>query len=375
MSSSRTFGFLASAVSALLLLGGLALGAGEAGGFELEVPLGLIDPLIPEENPLTEEKVELGRKLYFDERLSADDTVSCATCHDPKKGFADGNKIAVGIKDLEGTRNSPTTLDAALFEEQFWDGRAPSLEEQAKQPLINPVEMGMPSHQALVEKLKGIPEYREAFRSAFGGEVDIDRVVMAIASFERTLLSGNSPFDRFMYGGEKGALGPAAQRGLELFRGKARCVTCHEITDFFASFSDNKYHNVGVGVDEEVIELMRRAEKGEDLAKEGAVRAAKEKKLSELGRFIVTGKVSELGAFKTPTLRNIALTAPYMHDGSEATLEDVVELYDRGGNPNPRLDGGIRPLDLTEREKADLVEFMKSLTSSDLKELIERVRP
>ncbi len=375
MSSRSTLKLLGPALSALLILGGWVFRTGEASSFELKAPLGLIEPEIPGDNPLTGEKVELGRKLYFDKRLSIDDSVSCATCHDPEKGFADGRKVALGIKDLKGTRNSPTVLNAALFEVQFWDGRAPTLEEQAKQPLINPVEMGMPSHEALVEKLKGIAEYREAFGKVFGGEIDINKVVMAVAAFERTLLSGNSPFDRFVYEQEKGALSPAAQRGLELFRGKARCVTCHEITDFFASFSDNKFHNVGVGVDKEVIELMRRAEKGEDLVKEGAVEAAKKAKLSELGRFIVTGKVSDLGAFKTPSLRDIALTAPYMHDGSEATLEDVVELYNRGGNPNPHLDGGIRPLNLTEEEKAALVEFMKSLTSSDLKALVEKVSP
>ncbi len=314
---------------------------------EYPLPLGIPELIIPEDNPITPEKVALGKKLYFDKRLSLDDTVSCATCHDPEKAFADAAPVSTGIKGQKGRRSAPTVLNAALNDFQFWDGRAPTLEEQAKQPIINPIEMGMPSHDALVEKLKGIEEYRRDFQKTFGGEITIDNVVKAIASFERTLLAGNSPFDRYMYGGDENALNDLAKQGLEVFRGKGRCVTCHEIIGSFALFMDNKFHNIGVGMD---------------------------KPEPDLGRYEVTKEEKDKGAFKTPTLRNIALTAPYMHDGSEQTLEDVVDLYDRGGIPNPHLSGEIRPLKLTEEEKKALVEFLKSLTSSDLDELIESAK-
>ncbi|MFQ5956267.1 MAG: cytochrome-c peroxidase [Candidatus Brocadiales bacterium] len=314
---------------------------------EYPLPLGIPELIIPEDNPITPEKVALGKKLYFDKRLSLDDTISCATCHDPKKGFADAAPVSTGIKGQKGKRSAPTVLNSALYDLQFWDGRAPTLEEQAKQPIINPIEMGVPSHDAVIEKLKGIEEYRKAFQKTFGEEINIDNVARAIASFERTLIAGNSPFDRFMYGGDKNAISDMAKKGLEVFRGKGRCLTCHEFVGSFALFTDNKFHNIGVGMD---------------------------KPEPDMGRYEVTKLDKDKGAFKTPTLRNIALTAPYMHDGSEATLEEVVDLYDKGGNPNPHLSGEMRPLKLTKEEKKALVEFLKTLTSSDLKELIKAIK-
>lgn len=311
------------------------------------LPLGVPEPIVPEYNPVTSGKVALGKKLYFDKRLSANNTISCATCHDPEKGFTDASPVSTGIDGEKGIRSAPTTLNAANYDLQFWDGRAPSLEEQAKAPLINPVEMGMPSHDAVVEKLKGIEEYRQGFEKAFGEEITIDNVARAIASFERTLLSGNSPFDRYMYGGDENALSDRAKKGLEVFRGKGRCITCHEFVGSFALFTDNKFHNLGVGMD---------------------------RPNPDMGRYDVTKEEKDKGAFKTPTLRDIALTAPYMHDGSEPTLEAVVEFYDRGGKSNPHLSGEIRPLNLTKDEKKALVEFMKSLTSSDLEELIKATK-
>lgn len=311
---------------------------------EYPLPLGVPKPIVPSDNPITPEKVALGRKLYFDKRLSANDTVSCATCHDPQKGFADAGPVSTGINGQKGTRSAPTSLDAANYDLQFWDGRALTLEEQAKSPIINPVEMGMPSHDAVVEKLKGIQEYREDFQKVFGGEITIDNIVKAIASFERTLLSGNSPFDRYTYGGDKNALSDQAKKGLEIFNGKGRCITCHEFVSSYALFTDNKFHNLGVGMD---------------------------KPNPDMGRYDVTKEDKDKGAFKTPTLRNIALTAPYMHDGSEPTLEAAVEFYDKGGNPNPYLSGEMRPLNLTKEEKQALVEFLKSLTSSNIDQLIK----
>lgn len=335
----------------------------QSDAYVLTLPPGVLEPIIPEDNPLTKGKIDLGKILFFDKRLSADDTISCATCHDQEKGFADGRVIAVGIKERKGTRNSPTVLNAAFFDTQFWDGRVITLEEQAKQPIINPNEMGMPSHDALVEKISNISEYKTAFQAIFGtGKITIDHIARAIASFERTLISFNAPFDRFI-AGEKDAISASAQRGWKLFQGKARCVTCHEFNRSYPFFTNNKFHNVGVAMKGKDFEFLARK-----AASSGADPSAlvQEEASAELGRYLVTKEPKDIGAFKTSGLRNIALTAPFMHDGSESTLESVVEFYNKGGVPNPNLDGGIRPLNLSEDEKKDLVEFMKSLTSDDL---------
>lgn len=312
------------------------------GGQKVKAPLGLPDLEVPMENLMSPEKVALGKKLYFDKRLSLDDTVSCASCHDLRLGGGDGSPVSTGIEGQKGGRSAPPTINAAYFGTQFWDGRAPSLEEQAKGPIVNPIEMGMPSHEVAIEKLKGIEEYRKAFQEVFGEDITIDNVAKAIASYERTLLSGNSPFDRYMYGGEKGALNTLAKMGLEVFRGKGGCVLCHAIGPDSTLFTDNNFHNLGVGMD---------------------------KPDPDLGRYNVTRQEKDKGAFKTPSLRNIALTAPYMHDGSESNLEAVVEFYDMGGKANPYLSTAIRPLGLTSVEKMALIEFLKSLTSSDIPEL------
>jgi len=328
------------------------------------LPPEILPPMVPEDNPTTPEKVALGKKLYFDKRLSADNTISCASCHDPKMGFADGKALAEGIEKKKGNRNSPTTLNSAFFELQFWDGRAKTLEEQAKGPLINPVEMGMESHKALEEKLRKIPEYQKAFKAAFGTEqLTVDHLAKAIAAFERTLVSVSSPFDKFI-AGDKSAISNDAKAGWALFKGKARCDTCHGFVEIYPFFTDDKFHNIGVAMNKgNFEELARKVQKGE-VAKD-------EKGAEELGRFIVTGLKKDIGAFKTPGLRNVALTAPYMHDGSEATLEAVIDFYDKGGVPNPNLDGGMVPLNLTDKEKAQLVEFMKALTSDDLDQFME----
>jgi cytochrome c peroxidase len=336
------------------------------------IPLGLVKPRVPEDNPVTPEKVALGRDLYNDKRLSADGTVSCATCHDPKKAFTDGLPIAKGIRGLLGTRNSPTVLNSVYFEKLFWDGRVDSLEEQAKQPFINPVEAGLPSLDHAVEIVRKDPSYRERFKRVFGVEpqqITIDHIVKAIATFERTLISGDSPFDRWRFGGDESAVSELVKEGFEVFKGKGRCQSCHTTSETFALFTDNKFHNIGVGfkkIAPRVKQIVRAYRKAKREGRSVDELVLTNKEISELGRFAVTLKLRDLGAFKTPTVRNVALTAPYMHDGSVATLEEVVELYDRGGEKNPFLDGGIRPLNLTKREKKALVEFMKSLTSHDL---------
>jgi cytochrome c peroxidase len=310
----------------------------------IAAPLGLPPVPVPADNPPTEETVALGRRLYYDTGLSVDNSVSCASCHDPKFGFGDGQQFSDGVRKQKGNRNSPTVFNSAYFTMQFWDGRAPSLEKQAEGPVSNPVEMGN-TLTAVEQRLNADPSYRAEFRKAFGADViTYEMVEKAIASFERTVVSGNSPFDRYMYGGDRKALSASAQRGLEVFRSpkKGNCVVCHTIGDQYALFTDNKFHNLGVGV---------------KLAITG------EAELTDLGRFKVTNAEADKGAFKTPSLRNIALTAPYMHDGSQKNLKEVLDFYIGGGNSNPYRDKQIHPLDfLSGRERTDLQEFLMSLT-------------
>ncbi len=332
--------------------------------------LGLPPVPVPADNPLTLEKAVLGKKLFEDRRFSADGTISCAHCHRPELAFQDGLAVSEGIGGRKGTRNAPTIINAAYYTTQFWDGRRPTLEAQSKDPFVNPIEHGLKNHDPIVGVVRSDPAYRRSFERAFGvkpAQITIDHVAQAIASFERTVVAGDSPFDRYLYGGDKNALSPAAVRGLAVFRGKGRCVSCHVIESSTALFTDNDFHNLGVGFERiadrlpEIIAAFRKAKATGKPVDEAVL---SQKALSELGRFAVTGDVSDLGKFKTSTLRNIALTAPYMHDGSLKTLEEVVDFYDRGGFANPMLDGGIRPLGLTAQEKADLVAFLKSLTSS-----------
>lgn len=300
------------------------------------VPLGLAPIVWPPDNLYSAQKAELGRLVYFDKRVSADNTVACASCHSPSFGFTDGQPVSAGVNGMKGGRSAPSVINAAYSPVQFWDGRAASLEEQAKGPIANPIEMAN-THDEVVRRLKEIPGYRDRFRSVFGTEaITIDHVAMAIATFERTVLSGNAAFDRFQAGDQK-ALSPAMQRGMQLFFGKAECSSCH--TGF--NFSDGQFANTGIGM---------------------------EQPNPDWGRYEVTKREADRGAFKTPTLREIVRTGPYMHDGSLNTLEEVVEFYDRGGttklhdgSPNQWLDPRIRPLNLTAPEKADLVEFLFAL--------------
>jgi cytochrome c peroxidase len=327
------------------------------------LPRGVLPPDIPPGNPLTAPKIELGKKLYFDPRLSRDNTVSCATCHDPGKGFAEHDAVSTGVGGAKGVRNAPTVLNAAFLRDQFWDGRAATLEDQALQPLVNPVEMAMADHASVATKLQGLAEYGPLFERAFGdSRVTIQRVVQAIASFERTLLDVEAPIDRFL-AGNQGAISESAKRGWTLFNGKARCSTCHGYVSAFPLFTDEQYRNIGVAA--KAVNFNELAGKVERHP-ETLPQLSHEEGINQLGRFLVTHERKDIGAFKTPQLRNIALTAPYMHDGSEKTLLDVIEFYDRGGNPNPWIDGGMRPLGLTSEEKADLVELLKTFTGEHL---------
>jgi cytochrome c peroxidase len=348
---------------------GAAAAAG-AGPLGFQLPPGVLEPLVPTDNPLTEEKAELGKKLYFDARLSSDGTVACASCHAPQSGFADprGAPTSAGVGGKLGTRNAPTSMNAAFLGTQFWDGRAATLEEQALLPIVNPIEMALPDLAALEQKLAALPEYAPLFEAAFGDRaIRAQRVGQAIASFERTLLSVQAPIDRFL-AGDATAISESAKRGWELFNGKARCNNCHGHVDSFPLFTDDLFHNIGVGVKQVDFEVVsRRAAAAVEGDPEAIDRLAlQDADASALGRFLVTKQRKDIGAFKTSQLRNVAKTAPYMHDGSEKTLRDVIEFYDRGGEPNGFLDGGMRPLSLSEQEKADLVALLETFTSDDL---------
>jgi cytochrome c peroxidase len=337
---------------------------------EIQLPMGLdqgatmIQGL--DDNPLTRAKIELGRQLYFDTRLSADNTVSCASCHHPDEGFARQTQFGVGIDQQTGNRNSPVSYNRILSGPQFWDGRAASLEEQAVGPIANPIEMGN-THETCVETVKGVEGYRVQFEKIFPDGVTIDNIGKAIASFERCIVTGPSPFDYYepvrvleeslgdalkdldalkkdepetyaeytaaLEASEQHPMSESAKRGRDLFftTQAAGCTACH----VGPNLTDEKYHNIGVGMDQEE---------------------------PDVGRYAVTMDEKDRGAFKTPTIRNVELSAPYMHDGSDKTLEEVVEFYNLGGRPNPQLADGIRKLNLTDEQKRDLVEFMKSCT-------------
>ena len=306
---------------------------------QIQAPLGLPPVPIPADNPPTAETIALGRRLYYDRILSIDKTVSCATCHDPRYGFADPKPVSEGVGKKTGTRNSPPVTNAAYFEVQFWDGRAPSLEKQAEGPVQNPVDMA--NTLAEVEaRLNADPGYRRQFAEAWGPKpITYEMVEKSVASFERTVISGNSPFDRWKYGHDAKAVDESVKRGFTVFTSanKGDCAVCHTVGDKYALFTDNKFHNIGVGVDMG--------------------------KFLDFGLYAVTHQEADKGKFKTPSLRNIAQTAPYMSDGSLKNLKQVIDYYIGGGNSNPNLDKEIHVLDfLSGQERADLEAFLNSLT-------------
>jgi cytochrome c peroxidase len=295
--------------------------------------LGPLPPVIaPPGNPQSSAKIHLGKELYFDTRLSADGMISCATCHNPALGWSDAGPTSAGIRGQLGGRRSPPVSNAAYAPLQFWDGRSPSLEDQAKGPIQNPIEMGN-THQAMIQTIDAISGYIEEFREVFGeGPITVDQVADAIAAFERTVVTTDSKFDRYARGDHR-ALTPLERKGLEVFNGKGHCTSCH----WGPYFSDGRFHNLGV--------------------------PAKDPKNPDRGRYDVTKDPRDMGAFKTPTVRDAARRPPYLHDGSEKTLESLIDFYDRGGGKDPNLDPLMVPLGLTKNEKSALVAFIKALDS------------
>jgi cytochrome c peroxidase len=319
---------------------------------------------IPEGNEMTPARVALGKKLYFDKRLSKDGTVSCATCHDVTRAFTDQRRVSEGIDDQNGRRNAPTTMNALLLQTLFLDGRAPTLDHQARLPIINPVEMGFPDGAAAVEAIADDPEYQRMFREAYSSDVNYENLGHAIGAFERTLVFTNSPFSRFLSGDEN-AISADAKEGWRLFNEKARCVTCHPMNLSNPLGSDNRFHNIGVSARHPNFEELARAglkALAEDPTEQKLEEIALNTDMSEVGRFMVTKNRSDIGAFRTSMLLNIGITQPYMHDGTLETLWDVMDHYNKGGEPNAFLDGAMEPLALGEQEIDQIVAFLFSLT-------------
>ena len=284
-------------------------------------PLGEVP--VPEDNPMTDEKVELGKRLYFDSRLSGNNVQSCSSCHQPQAGYGDNLATFIGFEGFQGHRNSPTIINSAYYSENFWDGRAGSLEEQAQGPITSANEMNQ-NLDTLVDELKAVPEYVADFQKAFGEDINANNILKAIAAFERTIVVNDTAFDKYLAGDDT-AISDEAKKGMVLYTGKASCIVCHTTP----TLSDGKYYNLGISGDE--------------------------------GRYAVTNNDADMGAFRTPALRGITHTGPYMHDGSLATLKDVVDFYNTGGGTDANKSNLIQPLNLTDEEVNQLVAFLETL--------------
>jgi len=319
---------------------------------------------VPTDNPQSTAKVALGKKLFNDKRFSTNGSISCASCHISSKAFTDGQAQSIGINGQVGQRNSPTIINSAYLTTLFHDGRRPSLEAQALDPLTNPIEHGLTDHSLVIRVIQTDFSYLKGFLNSFGvtaEKINMNTVAKAIASYERTLVSGNTRFDQYFFKANKKALTVAEARGLRLFRRKGNCANCHEISWNTALFTDNRFYNIGIGFDA-LRPVLPAFLNGIKIDYTTAITQLSSQQKTQLGRFIVSRQLKDIGAYRTPTLRNIELTAPYMHDGSINTLREVVEYYDKGGKGNPLLNPAIFPLHLTEQEKSDLTAFLATLT-------------
>lgn len=338
--------------------------------------LGLPKPPVPADNPLTPARIALGRKLFYDRRLSLNQTFSCAMCHIPEQGFTSQEQAtAIGIEGRTVRRNAPTLYNVAYLTKLFHDGRESSLENQVWGPLLAANEMGNPSVGFVVDRLRSLPDYRGLFEEAFGRGPGMETVGQALAGYERTLVSGDSPFDRWRYGHESGALTAAARKGFELFTGKAGCAACHTVGDRHALFTDDALHNTGVGYRASMNKAPagRRVQVAPGVSFEVDAKTfaqVAEPAPGDLGLYEITQNPADRWKYRTPSLRNVALTAPYMHNGVFSSLKEVVEFYNRGGEPNENLDPLIRPLGLSAQDIEALVEFLASLTGGDNQTLV-----
>ena len=347
--------------------------------FAQDPPLGLPPVPVPVDNPLTREKIDLGRKLFFDRRLSINDTLSCATCHIPEQGFTNNElRTPVGVEGRSVLRNSPTLYNVAYQRHLFLDGREISLENQVWQPMTAHNEMAAPSIGYVIRKIRRMGDYEGRFERAFGGRgPDILTIGQALASYQRTLVAADSPFDRWYFGGQSDAVGESVKRGFSLFSGKAQCIVCHRVEADHALFIDHEFHNTGLGYAASVSgnePETTRVQLAPGVFTEiprAAVDAVTQQRLpNDLGLYRVTESPGDRWKFRTQTLRNIALTAPYMHNGGFDTLREVIDFYDRGGVPNELLSPLIRPLGLTEPEKQDLEAFLRALTARNVPDIV-----
>ena len=340
-------------------------------------PLGLPPVPVPQDNPATTEKISLGRKLFYDRRLSLNNTFSCAMCHIPEQGFSSNEMAtAIGIEGRSVRRNSPTLYNVAYAPLLFHDGRETTLENQVWGPLLASNEMGNPSIGYLINKIRSFSDYQGLFEKAFRKGPTIETIGQAIASYERSLISAGSRFDQWHFGGQKNALAEPARRGFRLFVGKAGCNACHQISAEYALFSDDQLHNTGIGYAESMRKMptTRNIELAPGIHVEvdsDTINRVSEPQANDLGHYEISQQPGDRWKYKTPTLRNISLTAPYMHNGSLATLKQVVRFYNQGGIENENLDPRIKPLGLNEREIVDLVEFLRSLTGANIDELLD----
>ena len=328
--------------------------------------------------------IDLGRKLFMDRRLSSNNTMSCAMCHIPEQGFtATELGTALGLEGRTMRRNTPTLLNVGYVGQLFHDGRAAALETQAWVPLLNPIEMGNASPAHVLEKIRKMPDYAGRFEAAFAGSGPTEHTVgVALASYQRTLVSGNSRFDRWYYGGDGTALGTAEQAGFAVFAGKGRCISCHTVGDKHALLSDEKFHNTGIGWARSKGIGAEPARKYRVQLAPGVFTEVQEHELASVseapqkddGRFEVTREEPERWAYRTPSLRNVALTGPYMHDGSLATLEAVIDYYQHGGIDNPGKDKLVQPLQLSAQDKENLAAFLRSLNGDNVAVLAQQAR-